>query len=75
MRRSKTRMELKQESTVATDDKRSKIRTTNRTTNSRNIKSAPIIRRSKSQLVLTPKRKERNNTSSRPVALPSAIPV
>jgi hypothetical protein len=67
-------MDLKRELTISTDDKRSKLRTPNKTNNSRNIKSAPTMPRSKSQLIITTKRKERNINSSRPV-LPSAIPV
>jgi hypothetical protein len=54
-------------------DKRSKVRTTTKLNNSRNIKSAPAIRRSKSHLVIPTKRKERTMNSSRPV--PSTIPV
>ncbi len=67
LRRSKTRMDIKREVNISMDDKRSKLRTPNRTNNSRNIKSAPTMPRSKSQLVVTTKRKERNINSSRPV--------
>ena len=73
IRRSKTRLDFKRELTISMDDKRSKSRPTNKSNLSRNIKSAPTIHRSKSQLVLTSKRKEKNTNSSRPV--PSAIPV
>lgn len=54
---------MKLELTISIDDKRSKVRTPNK---SRNIKSAPAIRRSKSQLIITTKQKEGNISSSRP---------
>ncbi len=62
IRRSKTRIDIKRE---LIDDKCSKVRTTNK---SRTIKSAPTIRRSKSQLVVTTKQKEGNMNSSRPTS-------
>lgn len=68
LRRSKTRMDMKRETTTST-----KVRpktTMNKSINSRSIKSAPIIHRSKSQLVLTSKRKEKSNNSSRSIATP-----
>lgn len=74
MRRSKSRIDLKRELTISIDERRSKVRTTNKSNISRNIKSAPTIRRTKSQLVLTTKRKEININSSRPVP-PSPNPV
>ncbi len=65
IRRSKTRIDIKREPTISIDDKLSKVRTTNK---SRTIKSAPTIRRSKSQLAVTTKQKERNINSSRPTS-------
>lgn len=73
IRRSKSRLDLKRELTISIDEKRTKSRPTNKSNISRNIKSAPAIRRTKSQLVITTKRKEKNIDSSRPV--PSANPV
>ena len=75
MRRSKTRIDIKREITVPMDDKRAKVRTTttNKSNISRNVKSAPVMRRSKSQLIMTTKRKEMNiNTSN---LTPSTISV
>jgi hypothetical protein len=63
-------MDLKRESI---DDKRSKIRTTNKLNISRNIKSAPTMHRSKSQLVLTTKRKEKKINSFHPTPLTNPV--
>lgn len=73
MRRSKTRMDFKRDLTSSNDEKRSKSRLTNRSNLSRNIKSAPTMQRSKSQIVLNTKRKEKPTNSSR--AVPLVTPV
>lgn len=70
MRRSKTRVDFKRELISSNDDKRSKSRLTNKSNLSRNIKSAPTIQRSKSQIVSNTKRKEKPANSSRPVVTP-----
>ncbi|UJR35501.1 hypothetical protein I4U23_028255 [Adineta vaga] len=55
IQRSKTRFDIKREISIAIDDKRSKVRTIDK---SRSIKSAPTVRRSKSQLIVPTKQKE-----------------
>ncbi|CAF3355299.1 unnamed protein product [Rotaria sp. Silwood1] len=65
--KNKTRIDIKQELTISTDYKHSKVRTANKLNISCNINSAPNMHRSKSQLVLTTKQKEINMNSSCPV--------
>ncbi|CAF3759960.1 unnamed protein product [Rotaria magnacalcarata] len=64
--KSKTRLDVKQALTISINNKRSRVRTTNKLNISRNIKSAPNILRAKSQLVITTKRKGTTVNSSRP---------
>ncbi|CAF3429627.1 unnamed protein product [Rotaria socialis] len=64
--KSKTRLDVEQALTISINNKRSRVRTTNKLNISRNIKSAPNILRAKSQLVITTKRKGTTVNSSRP---------
>jgi hypothetical protein len=61
MQRSKSRLDMKGEASITIDDKRTKARTAEK---SRTIKSAPAVRRSKSQTIVTTRSKELNTNSS-----------